>query len=255
MTSALPQLNRLSVAARLGFSVLIITLLAGYFVAGVHLLWHYENRDGVQGISQDDITAAYHGISQEPVLRAALDRGHPADLPPAERDALIAWLSSSTMSRDYENFELGDNAPVEIIDRSCLSCHARSSTEGDGIGQRVPLEFFDDITRVAIAREVFPNSRQIVAASIHAHAPSMSVIMMVLAIMAFCTPAPRRLTGMVLFIGAIGLAMDFAGQWLARDIAQMSWAVTIGGAASAAATTILALLSFIGLWLPGRTRG
>ncbi len=253
MTTAMPQLNRLGVAARLGFSVLIITLLAGYLVSGVHLLWHYENRDGVQGISQDDITAAYHGIKQEPVLRAALERGHPEDLPAAERDALIAWLSSSTMSRDYENFELGDNAPVEIIDRSCLSCHARSSTEGDGIGQRVPLEFFDDITRVAIAREVFPNSRQIVAASIHAHAPSMSVIMMVLAIMAFGTPAPRRLTGIVLLIGAIGLAMDFAGQWLARDIAALSWAVTLGGALSAGATTILALLTLVGLWLPGRS--
>lgn len=252
MSANMPQLNRLGAASRLGLCVLILTMLAGYFVAGVHLLWHYENRDGVPGMTPDDITAAYHGIEQESPLLAALKRDHPEDLPADEKDALIAWIQAGAPGRDYDDFNLGDMAPEEIIDRSCLSCHARSSTQGEGIGQRVPLEFYDDVAKLAVSREVMPNAEAIVVASIHAHAPSMAVVMIVLGLLALCTPIARGLTGVILLVGAVGLAMDFAGQWLARDIAAMSWAVIIGGGLNAGAVTLLGLMGVVGLWLPGR---
>ena len=251
----MPQLNRLGVMARLGLTVLIATMVAGYFVAGVHLLWHYENRDGVEGISRDDITAAYHGIEQESPLRAALMRGHPEGLVPEEKDALIAWIDSGAPGRDYDNFDLGDMAPAEVIDRSCLSCHARASTQGAGIGQRVPLEFYDDVAKLSVAREVLPNSQAIVAASMHAHAPSMSVVMIVLGMLALCTPMARRVTGFVLMVGALGLAADFAGQWMARDTAAMSWVIVVGGFAAAGATTLLGLFAAVGMWAPARKSG
>lgn len=250
MSAHFPGLNRLGVMARLGLSLLVLTMLGGYFMAGVHLLWHYENRDGVEGMSRDDITAAYHGIEQESPLLASLERGHPEGLPADDRDALIAWIHAGAPGREYDDFESGEMAPAEVIDRSCLSCHARSST--DPIGQRTPLEFYDDVAKLAVSREVMPNSREIVAASIHAHAPSMAVVMIVLGMMALCTPVPRRLTGAVLLVGAVGLAMDFAGQWFARDFAAMSWAVIVGGFLSSGGTFVLGLLSVIGLWIPGK---
>lgn len=252
MSAGLPRLNRLGLTARLALSVLILTMLGGYFVAGVHLKWHYENRDGLAGMSRDDITAAYHGIEQESPMRRVLAEGHPETLSKDERDALIAWLDSGDLLRDYDLIERGDMAPVEIIDRSCLSCHSRASTQGDGIGRRVPLEFLDDVSRIAVSRQVLPNSKEIVAASMHAHAPSMSLVMLVLTLLALCVPCPRGVVGVVAMIGALGLAGDFAGQWFARDAAGLSWAIVIGGFAAAGATTLLGLIAAVGMWLPSR---
>lgn len=246
----MPRLNRLGVMSRLGLTVLVITMLAGYMVAGVHLLWHYENRDGVEGMTPDDITAAYHGIEQDSPLLAALERGHPEGLPAEEQEALIAWINAGAPGREYDDFESGDMAPAEVIDRSCLSCHARSSA--DPIGQIVPLEFYDDVAKLAVSREVMPNSREIVVASIHAHAPSMALVMIVLGLIALCTPIWRKLTGAVLLVGAVGLAMDFAGQWFTRDIAAMSWVVIIGGFLSSGGTAVLGLLGMLGMWVGGR---
>lgn len=127
------RLRSLSAGTRLGLTLLVLTLFGGYVIAsGLHLVEHHQARDGRDGMTLDDLRGAYHGGDNESPLRRALENNHPPELSDAARTALLTWLESTTISEDYDNLDLGDNAPAEIIDANCLSCHAGQAENGAG---------------------------------------------------------------------------------------------------------------------------
>ena len=104
----------------MGICALVITLLGGYIVSGVHLRLHYDNRDETPGLTMNDIVGAYHGVQTPSPLIIALASNHPATLGETERVALIAWLKGNRISMDYDNLDLGDMAPSEIDRKSVV---------------------------------------------------------------------------------------------------------------------------------------
>src|SRR5690606_14331982 len=132
--------------------------------------------------------------------------GHPEDLPERERGLLLDWLNdATTLAMRFDDFDLGDDAPAEIIAVSCLSCHARNATGPDAYPQ-MPLEYFDDIRPLAVSREINPTTIDIIAMSQHTHAPVMAVILLVLGLVGAMTRVPGMLVGLVTLVGAVGLA-------------------------------------------------
>jgi len=239
---------------RFGVGVLVICLVGGYIVSGVFLKQHYENRDGRAGVSFTDIQGAYAGAVVPSQLGEALERGHPDDLPDADRQALLDWLASDTVKQDYENFDLGDAMPADIIAVSCVQCHARSATV-DGAFPSLPLEYADDVLKVAVGSELLPKDKGIVIQSLHAHAPSMAACALVLAILCGMTRWPRCLVGVVVSLAALGLLADLSGQWLARtEDAKWTWAIVVGGFFAAGGVGVMGLLALADAWLPGGTR-
>lgn len=246
----LPRLKDLNPLARAGITLLIVTLVGGYVVAGLHLRWHYDNRDERAGFTLDDVRAAYHGITSEAPLLSALRSGHPEDLAEGDRDALIAWLESDRINIDYDNFDLGDEAPSEILAISCLDCHARSSS-GEGAAPELPLESADDVLAIAYSRDVRPSPTQILAVSQHTHAPTMALVLLVVGVLGAMTRWWGWLTGLVLGVGGLGLLADMGGQWLARGAEAWVYAIVGGGFAYAGAVVLLSLAVVVDLWLPG----
>ncbi|MGP1347968.1 MAG: hypothetical protein ACTS3F_15035 [Phycisphaerales bacterium] len=234
---------------RSGITVLVLVLLGGYFVSGVYMAWHYEQRDSRAGLTIDDIQAAYHGVNAPSPLVESLRSGHPESLDDRERTILLEWLAGQRLDQDFDNLDLGEDAPSEIIAFECLSCHARNATGQDAY-PRVPLEYWDDVRSIAYSIDVRPNDRKIVAASLHAHAPSMAIIMLVLAGLALLTRFPHALTGAILTASSLGLLADLSGQWLARDNSAWVTAIVGGGVVYAAGTAMLALMVVAGCWLP-----
>lgn len=246
----LPRLTELNPLARLGITLLIVTLLGGYVVAGLHLRWHYDNRDERAGFTLDDVRAAYHGITSEAPLLAALKSGHPEDLAPGDRDALVAWLESDRINIDYDNFDLGDGAPSEIIAVSCMDCHSRSSS-GESAAPGLPLESADDVLAIAYSRDVRPSPTKILAVSQHTHAPTMALVLLVVGTLGAMTRWWGWLTGLVLATGGLGLLADMGGQWLARGNEAWVYAIVGGGFAYAGAVVLLGSAVVVDLWLPG----
>ena len=244
----LPRLKDLGLFFRLGISCLVVTLLGGYVVSGVHLRNHYDNRDERPGFTLDDVRAAYHGISSPSPLRVALEDGHPEDLSDPDRAALLAWLDSERVSQDYDNLDLGDEAPAEIIAISCLDCHARGAADP---GSAVPLEYWDDVRPLAFSTEIQPAPDEIIALSQHTHAPSMAMVLLIVGALGAMTRWPRVLTGLLVLVGGAGLLVDMAGWWLAKDNAAWVYAIVGGGLAQGASVTLLGVLSLADLWLPG----
>lgn len=244
------RLCDLHVFTRLGVVLLTVTLLGGYVVSGLHLKWHYDTRDGAEGLTIDDIKGHYHGVQSPSPLIAALERGHPDDLPEPDREALLEWLRSGTaLSEQYDDLDLGDQAPAEIIAVSCLDCHSRGA-EGEEAYAQLPLEYWDDIQPIAYAKDIQPTSTEILAMSQHTHAPTMAVILMVLALLASMTRATRFIVGGIVFIGAAGLLGDMAAWWLARDNAAWVGVIVVGGFLYSASTSLVGLTIILDCLIP-----
>lgn len=201
----------------------------------------------------NDIIGAYHGVQSPSPLIQALETGHPEDLPEPERNALLDWLRSDRLSQDYDNLDLGENAPSEIIAFNCLDCHTRSASGADAMPS-VPLEYWDDIQSIAYSKDIQPAGTNIVAMSQHAHAPSMAIILIVIAWLAICTRFWMGLTGLITFVSGLGLLVDMAGWWITRDIAAFAYAVVIGGGIYSAGTSLLGLMVIVDCILPGGKR-
>ncbi len=247
------MLRSLPYSFRVGIALLVITLLGGYIVSGLHLKWHYENRDEEPGLTMNDIIGAYHGVQSPSPLIQALETGHPEELSEPERNALLDWLRGNRLSQDYDNLDLGENAPSEIIAFNCLDCHTRSASGEDAMPS-VPLEYWDDIQSIAYSKDIQPAGTNIVAMSQHAHAPSMAIILIVIAWLAICTRFWMGLTGLITLIAGLGLLVDMAGWWITRDFAPFAYAVVVGGGIYSAGTSLLGLMIIVDCLLPGGKR-
>ena len=108
-------LRQLGFTARLGLTLIVLTLLGGLTVSGIYMAMHHENRDEQPGLTMTDIRGHYAGVNVPSPLLSAIERGHPEDQSPSTRKVLIDWLKGDRISEDYDSLDLGDLAPAEII--------------------------------------------------------------------------------------------------------------------------------------------
>ncbi|MEM9373056.1 MAG: hypothetical protein AAGA55_05375 [Planctomycetota bacterium] len=244
------KLHQLHVFGRLGIALLVVVLLGGYVVSGIHMAWYYDGRDGQEGLTINDIKGHYHGVNSASPLIAALESGHPDDLPDPDRDALLAWLANgANLSEGYDDLDLGDEAPAEIIAAFCLGCHSRGA-EGPDAYAELPLEYWDDIQPIAYATKITPAPAEIIAVSQHTHAPTMAVILIVLAVLGSMTRAARSIIGAVVLIGAVGLLGDMSSWWLARGNENWVYVIVGGGFLYGTSATLVGLAVILDCVLP-----
>lgn len=230
----------------------MLTLLGGYVLAaGLHLRRHYENRDGDPGFSLADLTSAYSGLRAPSPLLTALRDQHPSDLPDQSRQSLITWLESGRISEDYDNLDLGDASPAVIIEENCLSCHAGRAEAGGGLA----LEYWDQIERIAYSKQIERVPDDILLASAHAHAPTMAVITIVIALLALLTSWPRALIGALIGVAGAALLVDLGSWWLARSSAMFVPVIAGAGIVHVAAVSITMVLILGDMWMPARQAG
>jgi len=241
------RLHALQLSAKLGLTATLLVLAGGLVASGAYLATHHENRDERPGLTLTDIEGHYHGVESEAPLRAALERGHPDTLAPASRDVLLTWLTSDRISEDYDNLDLGDEAPAEILALQCLSCHSRNSD--DEVAAALPLEFWDDIKRTAFSSQIEPVGTEILLASTHTHALALGSLAAILILLAAFTRF-SRIAGLCSLGAGLGLAVDLACWWIARDSAGLIPLLVAAGALFALCSALLILTSLAELWLP-----
>lgn len=248
------RIRSMGMGLRLGLTGLLLTLLAGLIASVAQIYHHHENRDEVPGLSMTDIAGAYHGINQPSRLVSSLESGHPETLSQPSREAMLKWLTGPRISEDFDNLDLGENAPSEIMAANCLSCHARSATEGNGIGQSLPLEYWDDVKKHAFSRQIDPTPTAILIVSTHTHALSIAVIGILLVLLLHWSRWPRAMVNLVGVLIGLGLAADVTAWWLAREYLQFVWVIVAAGGIYLGFSGLAVILLIVDLWLP-RGRG
>ncbi|MEW6746067.1 MAG: hypothetical protein AB1486_25280 [Planctomycetota bacterium] len=247
------RLRHMSVTLRLACTCVLLVLGGGYLASVQHLINHYENKDERAGLTMDDIIGSFHGVKNEATLIRALSSHMKPHLSEEERGALLQWLQGSRISEDYDNFDLGDKAPAEIIDRNCKRCHSRNATEGEGIGTRLPLEYWDDVKPHAFSKQIDPVPVNILTLSTHTHASSMALIALATAILFLATAWPRRLKSVIIFLTCFGLLADVGSWWLTRWEPSFAYVIVISGAVYGALLGLQWLLTFLDMWFGRRS--
>jgi hypothetical protein len=264
------RLRGLPIGARLGLTGVLATLLLGVWASLRHLENQHQGRDERPGVSMDDLRGAYHGVERKAPLLAALERGHPDDLPAGERDVFLRWLAGGRVSEEYDDPGLGASSPAELLDRRCVSCHSRRAAqtaapvagetaesrgddgaESTGAGPAaIPLEYWDDVERVAFSRSIEPLPGPILDASLHAHALSLGVVTLAVAALLLATRWGNGWKGALSGISGVALLVDLGSWGLARSSEAFVWAIVAGGIAWSAATVVSLSFVFLDLWFP-----
>jgi len=242
------RLRQLPFAMRLGLSCVVLVLLGGFLVSGLYLARHHENRDERPGLTMDDIEGHYHGVRTTSALKDALTDGHPPELDGPSRTTLLTWLDSDRISEDYDNLDLGDQAPAEILANACTSCHSRNSD--DPIGELVPLDYWDDVKRISFASTIEPVGTEILLASTHTHALALGTVTLLLMLLVMWTRFSAGLAPKVSALTGIALLADLSGWWLTRSNPALVPVIVVGGALFALGAVLLGILILAELWLP-----
>lgn len=250
----LPPLRALPFGVRLGLSALLLTLAGGYAASLRYVFDHHGKKDERPGLSLTDLRGAYHGVRAEAPLRRAVEGRHGDEFLKiaSEREILRKWLAGANLSEAYDSLDLGDDAPAEILDRNCLSCHARNATAGGGIGQRIPLDSWDAVSKVAFDQELNPVPVEILTVSTHAHAQTIPLVVLAACGLFLFTRWPARLRSAVFLLGGASVLLDVAGWWLARPAAAAVWLIVLAGAALALSFAAAVAGTLLDLWLPRR---
>ncbi len=224
------RLRKTSAPLRIAATCLVIVIAGGYAAALKHMVDHYEGKDERPGLTMDDITGSFHGVKREAGLITALKGSMKKKLPGEERALLLKWLEGSRINEDYDNPDLGENAPAEIIDRNCLVCHSRSSKKGNSIGARVPLEYWDDVKRHAFSRELDSVPFEILVTTTHTHAFGMALVTLAASVLFLATGFSRRVRHTLVMLLFLSLLLDLLSWWLARWSEPFCYLVVAAGA-------------------------
>ncbi|MCC6952352.1 MAG: hypothetical protein IT433_13025 [Phycisphaerales bacterium] len=267
------RLRDLGVAARVGVACAVLVVLGGLVASAGHVADHHGPKDDVKGLSLDDVMGAYHGVKAPPLLASALERGHPDDLPEKVRGALLDWVLGPAdatgtragprqLAENYDNFDLGDMAPNELIAKHCLSCHSAKVADTHPIAKTYPLDRRDDVLRLSVAKNLTPVPTEILVTSTHTHALSLGTLAVATIALGLATSWPRRLMGALALGIGLGLLADLGGQWIAHtwDYASTKdslgragvYMVFAGGGLYGLASAAALLLVLVDLCLPSR---
>ena len=234
---------------RLGLTLLAFVILGGCAVSGWYLKTHHTNRDEKPTFTLDDIRAHYHGIRSEAPLLGALNRNHPENLAAADRQALTDWLKGDRVKQDYDNFDLGDKMPEEIIATNCVSCHD-AGAQGPDAYPKLPLRYFDDVMAAAVSRQINPVGGEILMASLHAHSLALGTLCIVTVLLLALTRAPRAFVGLLAILIGVGLLIDLASWFPAKDNEAFIYGIVGGGFMFQAGVVFSLATVILDLWLP-----
>lgn len=246
------RLRNLPVGTKLGILCALVVLFGGYEVAAIkHLIEHHSPRDGVEGFSIDDVEGVYHGLNNPPRMLTILEQNHAPDMADDDRTILLDWLRSTNIPANYDNLDFAAFTPDEIIAANCLDCHGRTTAADQGEG--IALTTWSEIQRFSFPVVVNPADEAIMLASMHAHAPVMAVITIVVALLACMSGwAPGWLRGSLILLAGAALLVDLASWFPARSNQSFSYAIMYGGIIHSAAMGLLMAIVAIELLLPRR---
>lgn len=245
------QLRHLGWFARLGVAGIVLTLLGGLIASAAYVHIHHAKKDGRDELSMTDLKGSYHGVESPALLLETIEAGHPEAMPEDERDALIEWLRGDRIAQDFDRLDLGDTAPAEIIAVNCLECHARRAADQHEIARTVPLDYWDDISRMAFPLKLDPPSIDILVVSTHTHALSIATIAGLTMLLLVATSWPRGVIGVLIGLSGLALLADISAWWLARLSPGFVYMIVASGSAFLVVTAVAQLAILVDLCRPG----
>lgn len=227
--------QELPYSRRVLYTGVLLVLGMGYLFGLLYLYFSDSNRDGVPGLSVDDIVISYSGSSEGTKLEAALRGPMNSMIGSGDMTEVLTWLSEGAERGAYE-------AQIQpIVAKNCLACHDGSNphlSNLDGYENMKPLIEHDTGTDVFTLVRVS-----------HIHLFGVTFIFFLMGLIfshAFLRPV--WLKSSIVGLPFLCIVADVSSWYFTKLYSGFAWVVMIAGGLMALSFATMWFVSMWQLW-------
>jgi hypothetical protein len=116
------RFSETSVSEKILDSMFLITIGIAYLFALLNLYYTHQGRDGVEGLSIQDVVIAYYGSHNQTRLGAAINGPMASNLPNlGAKTEILDWINHGAPEDEF-------NEKIQpILESNCIMCHSAES--------------------------------------------------------------------------------------------------------------------------------
>ena len=227
--------QELPISRRVLYTGTLLVLGMGYLFGLIYVYASDSGRDGVPGLSVQDIVIAYSGTTEGTRLEAAL-RGPMGNMVgPADLARMVGWVQDGAERNSYES------QIRPIIEQNCLSCHDGSNPHLSN------LDGFDNMQSV-VEHDTGADVYTLVRVS-HIHLFGVTFIFFVTGlIFSHAFLRPLWLKSLIMVMPFACIAADVTSWYFTKLVSGFAWVVLFSGALMAMSFAIMWVVSMWQMW-------
>lgn len=225
----------ISVSERILNTVFLLTIGLGYLTALANLYYTHQGRDGIAGLSIDDVTIYYHGSKEQTRLGNAITGIMEPNLKhKSDKEVILDWIQDGADKEGYEQ----KIAP--ILNRDCIICHTPS------INPSLP-----NLTNYQGVSEVAHSGGATVPALIrvsHIHLFGIAFILFFIGKIFILCDINVHVKRIAVVIPFIAMLLDVLSWFITKLIPEFSYVVVASGALMGLSMGFQILISVYQMW-------
>jgi len=225
-----------SVSEKILDTMFLITIGLGYLFAIAHLYFSHQGRDGVEGLSVEDVKIAYYGKEQQTRLGAAVLGPMNANLgSPDQKDIILDWINSGAQEEAF-------HANIEpILNDNCIMCHSAES----GMGLP-PLTSYENVKKLTAA-DHGASVQSLVRVS-HIHLFGIAFILFFVGRIFILCEMPVMVKRVTVAIPFIAILIDILSWYITKVIPDFALVVILAGGLMGVSLFIQIVVSMYQMW-------
>ena len=229
-----------SVSEKLLDSMFLLMIGVAYFFALLHMYYSHEGRDGVPGLSVDDVMIAYYGSHDQTRLGAAINGPMGANLPSqAAKIEILDWINNGGEEDVYET------RIRPIMEDNCIMCHSVQS------GMNIPpLETYNDV--VALTETDTGATVPALVRVSHIHLFGIAFILFFVGRIFLLCEMPKMWKRVAVIVPFAAVLLDIMSWYVTKIIPGFAYVVVISGGLMGASLWLQILLSGYQMWFTGK---
>jgi hypothetical protein len=204
--------------------------------AMLHLYYSHQGRDGLPGLSVEDVRIAYYGEHHQTRLGAALNGAMGANLHrPEQKLIILDWIDQGSKRAAFD-------AEIQpILSSNCTMCHSAAS----GMGLP-PLDSFDKVVELT-QMDTGASAQSLVRVS-HIHLFGIAFILFLVGRIFILCEMPVLLKRITVVIPFLAMLLDIMSWYMTKIVPQFAWVVVISGGLMGISFTLQIVVSIYQMW-------
>ncbi|RLL49427.1 hypothetical protein D8Y20_13065 [Mariprofundus sp. EBB-1] len=225
-----------SISEKILDTMFLITIGLGYLFALAHLYYSDQGRDGIPGLSVDDIKITYYGEHQKTRLGAALNGAMGVNLEnPGQKQTIADWIGRGGSENEF------NSTVAPILNQNCIVCH--SSESGMGLP---PLTSYNDVKK--LTESDHGASIQSLVRVSHIHLFGIAFILFFVGRIFILCEMPVMLKRIAVAVPFFAILLDILSWYATRLIPEFAVVVVLSGALMGISLAIQIFVSLYQMW-------
>ena len=231
------RFSEASVSEKMLDTMFLLCIGIGYLFAMFHLYFSHQGRDGVPGLSVEDVRIAYYGEHHQTRLGAAINGSMGGNLErPEQKQIILDWVDQGGERDSFEE------RIQPILSSNCIMCHSAAS----GMGL-VSLESYEKVIELT-SMDTGASAQSLVRVS-HIHLFGIAFILFLVGRVFILCEMPVMIKRVTVAIPFLAMLVDIASWYVTKVFPQFAWVVVISGALMGISFMSQIAISVYQMWL------